>query len=167
MGVVFLVEKHYEIAENNGISRSQLDDYFYEKGRSFQDIVKNLDEGEEEIVKNIKQEPEAFRHIWERWKDRAVVSRDTMYQRHRKGMGEKEAALKPVWGNRIIWTDAEKEKAKKAGVYCERMRTPYFRHVKHGWTREAAVSFPKRRVGSTLSKKERKIALGIKGGAEV
>lgn len=150
MEIVFLEEKHYKIAEKNGISRDELDNRFYEKGERFDELF-----GEFVDVDSL-----SFKEIWERWCDVAVVSRQTMYWRVEiKGMSPKDAALKPSHKKRRYWSEEDREVAKENGLYRNGMRIPNDR-MRAGWIEEAAIRFPLLRRGERLDPEVRDIVTG-------
>jgi hypothetical protein len=76
-----LTEKDYAIAEANGISRSLLYQRFY----------RHEWDKEKAMTKPVRQNL----YLWEKWKDKAVVSETTFRNRVHKGWTEEKAATTP------------------------------------------------------------------------
>lgn len=124
-----LTDEEIQVAENNGITREHLrhriDQYFWSIERAITEPV---------------EKRKSFKEIWGQWRDKAVVSRDLMYQRYRKGMTAEEAATTPKGrGYTSKWTDEELAVAKENGVDGNGMSLPNQR-LRLGWSREDAIS---------------------------
>lgn len=125
-----LTDEELEIAKNNGIPRSVV------KSR-LEELYWDIDDA---ITKPI-QKRKSFNPIWDKWKDKAVVSRQLMYDRVMiRKMDEDEAALTPKMPNRKskVWTDEEVKIMKENGIY----QNLALGRLALGWSKEDAITKP-------------------------
>lgn len=149
----YLTPEHYEIAEENGISKKIVNDRFYYKGWT----------AERAITQPVMKKSD---HNWSKWRHKAKVTKSTYLKRIRRGWNEKEAALTPSYRQKKFrrketrfFTEEQEQTMKENNISYH---TAYSRIKKYGWTKEKAITTPVIKPKEALKRAREKSPLFVR-----